>query len=922
MEKSTIMIVEDNLLVAEDLKSKLSRMGYAVADSAKNGEQALLKAEECHPDLILMDINLGDGIDGIETAAKIREKYDPIIVYLTAYTDGETISRAKLTEPHGFIVKPFDEKDLKSTIDIATHKKRSETFLAESHRWMETLLKSIGDAVIASDAKGNVAFINPVAQQLTGWNKAEAIGRPVNEVFHIISEKSGQIEEDPVSQVLKDKVVIGLANHTLLINKNGAKTPISDSGAPIKNDDGEIIGVVLIFQDNSESRRARQEILKSNKRYNALFNDAPVPLWEEDYTEIFNSFEDLRAKGILNFRVFFDENPSQVISFFQKVKIIDVNNETLKLYDAESKEQLIGNLDNLFTENALIAFKEQLIALESGVKEFETDSEIKTLSGAIKYVHINLTLDREKNNKKIKILLSTIDVTENRKIERALQKNEEQMRLIFDNSPVGISTVDVLGNFVSTNPAYEKMVGYTKEELKGMSLFDVTHPDDRPKNRQVFQKMFTPESQGFKIEKKYIRKDGTLIQVSVNATAVIDQKGRPKFGTAFVEDISEAKRIEEQLRQSQKMESIGNLAGGIAHDFNNILTSILGFSDLALNQVEKGSVIEDDLKEIQAAGLRAKDLVKQILTFARKSEDIIKPVSVYIIAKEALKLTRSSIPATIEIIDNINSRKQVMGNPTQIHQIFMNLFTNAAHAMDEEGGILKVDMEDIKLEGSILRSGKFIRSDNYIKIEIADTGTGIPEDKIEFIYEPYFTTKDQGEGTGLGLAVVHGIVQNCGGKIIVETEFGKGTKFIVYLPYIEKVNEKEVSQNLELPKGDERVLFVDDETQIAKMGCRVLNGLGYKVDTCTSSLDALELFKADPDVYDIIISDMTMPKLTGYQLAQQMLETKPDTKFILCSGYSKKLNDESIRKLGIKAMMTKPIANKELANTIRKVLDN
>lgn len=383
----------------------------------------------------------------------------------------------------------------------------------------------------------------------------------------------------------------------------------------------------------------------------------------------------------------------------------------------------------------------------------------------------------------------------------------------------------------------------------------------------------------------------------------------------------EQQAVEKQLLQSQKMESIGTLAGGIAHDFNNILSSILGFSDLALGQVEKGSGIEDDLKEIHAAGIRAKDLIRQILTFARKSEDIIKPISVHLIAKEASKLIRSSIPSTIEIIENIESRKQVAGSPTQFHQIFMNLFTNAAHAMEEKGGTLKIDLVDINLKSSILQSGELIKSGNYTKIEVADTGTGISHNIIKFIFEPYFTTKSVGEGTGMGLAVVHGIIENCGGKIVVESDLGKGTKFTIYLPCIEDAIEEEMTTEIALPKGHERILFVDDELQIVKIGHRILSKLGYEVDTCTNSIDALELFKKTPEAYDIIISDMTMPKITGYQLAEQMLETKPDTKFILCTGYSKKLNEKDIKQRGIKALLIKPVDSFEMATTIRKILD-
>lgn len=387
-------------------------------------------------------------------------------------------------------------------------------------------------------------------------------------------------------------------------------------------------------------------------------------------------------------------------------------------------------------------------------------------------------------------------------------------------------------------------------------------------------------------------------------------------------DITDYNEMQNRLQQAQKMESIGTLAGGIAHDFNNILSSILGFSGLALGEVEKGSVIEDDLTQIHTAGLRAKELVKQILTFARQSDDKIKPVMINPIAKEALKLIRSSIPSTIEIIENINSTKRVMANPSQIHQIFMNICTNAAQAMDEQGGVLGVDLSDCGIENTRYINGDVIPPGNYIEITISDTGAGVPVDNLKTIFEPYYTTKKKGEGTGLGLAVVHGIIEKCKGKILVESRMGQGSKFTVYLPSIEdKSIDEPFESDLNLPKGKEKILFVDDEPQIIKMGYRCLSKLGYEVVTCFDGLEAIDVFKENPAQYDMVISDMTMPKMTGDKLAQQIMKIKPDIKFILCTGYSKKLNKTMLQSLGIHALMIKPVDTQKMAHTVRNILD-
>ena len=386
---------------------------------------------------------------------------------------------------------------------------------------------------------------------------------------------------------------------------------------------------------------------------------------------------------------------------------------------------------------------------------------------------------------------------------------------------------------------------------------------------------------------------------------------------------TEAERaaMETQLRQSQRMESIGTLAGGIAHDFNNILTSIIGFAQIALEDVVKGSDLEDEINEILTAGTRAKDLVKQILTIARQSNEEILPIRVDNIAEETLKFIRSSIPTTIEIRSNITSKFSIMGNQTQVHQIFMNLFTNAAHAMEKEGGLLDVVLEDFYLDDRVALKFSDLNPGNYIKITVADTGDGIPQDVIDLIFEPYFTTKDTGEGTGLGLAIVHSIVMSYGGMIFVSSEIGKGSEFVLYLPAAKKQVPGESQAPEILPTGTERILFVDDELPIVKLHQNILQRFGYHVTTQTSSLDALAVFQSEPHNFDLVITDMTMPGLTGDKLAQSLLEIRPDLPVILCTGYSKKLLDGSGTAFNIKAILRKPVLRKELSQTVRNVLD-
>ena len=386
-------------------------------------------------------------------------------------------------------------------------------------------------------------------------------------------------------------------------------------------------------------------------------------------------------------------------------------------------------------------------------------------------------------------------------------------------------------------------------------------------------------------------------------------------------DITERKELEHRLQQSQKLESIGNLAGGIAHDFNNILSSIIGFTELALDDAVKGTPQEENLQEVFTAGKRARDLVKQILAFARQSDEERKPIRMDSVAKEVLMLIRSTIPATIEIKEDLDCQSLIMGNPSQVHQLYMNLCTNAAQAMEDIGGILEIALKDMEINEQSKLPLSELKPGSYIRLTVSDTGPGISADIIGHIFEPYFTTKGIGKGTGMGLALVHGIAESYGGKITVESELGTGTVFSIYLPITKKREDYQLYTKKSLPFGTERILFVDDELPIAKMGSRILERLGYQVTIRTSSIEALELFRTKSDDFDLVITDMTMPNMTGDELAIQLIAFRSDIPIILCTGYSIKITEKEAAKIGIKAFAYKPVVTADLAKIVRQVLD-
>jgi CheY-like chemotaxis protein len=370
------------------------------------------------------------------------------------------------------------------------------------------------------------------------------------------------------------------------------------------------------------------------------------------------------------------------------------------------------------------------------------------------------------------------------------------------------------------------------------------------------------------------------------------------------------------------MEAIGTLAGGIAHDFNNILSAVIGYADLSLKEVEKQTRLHMNLEQILVAGLRAKDLVQQILAFSRQEERELRPLQVALLVKEALKLLRSSLPSTIEIRQRIaRNLDNVLADPTQIHRIIINLCTNAAHAMEESGGVLTVTLDQVTLSDQDVRLHPGLRPGTYIRLSVQDTGRGIAPEHLTKIFDPYFTTKRKGKGTGLGLSVVHGIVSNYGGAIFAYSELGCGTLFNAYIPAVKRALRPAEPEEERLPTGSEHVLLVDDEPVITEVGQMMLEMLGYKVTACDAGPCAWAIFQKDPKAIDLVISDVTMPKMTGDRLAAEILRLRPDLPIILCTGFSDKVGSQAAAQIGVKAILMKPLIHKELALLVRKVLD-
>jgi two-component system, cell cycle sensor histidine kinase and response regulator CckA len=384
----------------------------------------------------------------------------------------------------------------------------------------------------------------------------------------------------------------------------------------------------------------------------------------------------------------------------------------------------------------------------------------------------------------------------------------------------------------------------------------------------------------------------------------------------------EKEKLEALLRRTQKNEAISALTGGIAHDFNNILTAILGYTEMAMGRTQQESPIHTNLEEVLKAGYRARDLVKQLLTFSRQTDEDKKPFQVSLVVKEALKMLRAALPTTIEIRQDMkNGSGKVMADPTQIHQMLVNLFTNAARRMHEKGGILEVILSDIELDSHFTDQHQGLKPGLYVKLTVSDTGNGISRSTIQKISDPSFTSKAGENGSGLGLTVVHGIVKNHGGTLTVYSEHNRGTTFNIFLPRVAEEGSQGIDLATSLPRGNERVLFVDDEHVLADLGEHMLKPLGYTVTTKTNSIEALEIFGAQPQNFDLVVTDMTMPCMTGLELAGKLLQIRADLPIILCSGFSEMVTHDKARAEGIREFVMKPIDLSEMAKIVRRVLD-
>jgi len=621
------------------------------------------------------------------------------------------------------------------------------------------------------------------------------------------------------------------------------------------------------------------------------------------------------------------------IATLDEGRLIDVNERAIEL-SGYSREELIGRTS---VELGLWAHPDERDRLIAQIREqgFLRDGLAHFRTSAGRVAPALWSADRIRMGDNEVILTTIHDISQQVEAQEKLRRSEEKYRLLAENVTDIIWTADLNLAFTYVSPSSERLFGWSPSDWMSKPLRDFLAPSSlETAERLVREEVARPgsariaDSRVVTTELELYRKDGSTGWYEVSAQMIRGEDGAPRSIIGVTRDIAERKRaekqnalLEQQLRQAQKMEAVGTLAGGIAHDFNNILFAVIGYAELCLQDATDDES-RWNLSQILSACNRAKTLVSQILAFSRQVEQERKPLDIVPLAKEAVKFLRSSLPVTIDLhLDVAAANSVILADATQIHQVLMNLCTNAAHAMRASGGRLAIRVDNAPPPPGLVPEGDGARPAGFLHLSVSDTGHGIEPVQINRIFDPFFTTKAPGEGTGLGLSVVYGIVKALGGAIRVDSTPGRGSAFEIYIPSAADRGLEPEKPAEPIPRGSESVLFVDDEGHLVEVMGQVLSALGYRVTTVRESRNALRLFRENPESFDLVITDMTMPDMTGAELAREILRFRPETPIILCTGYSELISEEEALRMGIRRFLMKPLFMGDVAREIRAVLE-
>jgi PAS domain S-box-containing protein len=772
--------------------------------------------------------------------------------------------------------------------------KKLEAELIESQRRLSTVFDTIALIAVMLDRTGNIIFCNDYLLRLTGWKSEDVLGKSWFAIF--LPDDVGLSTRYEVFDKMIETGDFPKHYENDIVTKAGERRLVRWNNSVFYDLDGRVETVTSIGEDITNYKKAETALKESEAKYRMIAENTSDFIWILDLETMRLSYASPSVIKVTGYTV--EEHLNKPLDMILERESLD---KIMKVLSDGLKRDAEGQSDEEITER-----------LEW--QEYHKD-------GHLIWVEAETAFIRDEYEKPKQVVGITRDITDRKKAEETLQDSEERYRQIFTIAPAGIYEVDFrTGKLVNANNDVCEYTGYTRDELLSMNGTDLLTEESQEKFLNRISKVLSGERVIDSVDYEMIKKDGSVIWVNLN-TRLLYEGENIVGATVIAQDITQQKALESQLRQALKMESIGTLAGGIAHDFNNILSVILGNTELAIDDTPEWSPTREYLTQTRKASLRAKDVVKQLLTFTRKSDEQQKPIKISTVAKESLRLLRSSIPTNIELNHKISDDcYTIKADSTQIHQVMINIVTNSSHAIESNGKI-DLELENVTIGQKQITLFKDLQSGNYVRLLVRDTGSGIAPEDLEKIFDPYFTTKEFGKGTGMGLALVHGIVESHNGSIKLDSEVGHGTTISIYFPAIQAEIVKDAISSTQIPIGTENILIIDDEEPIAILNQRRLERLGYSAESCTDPHEALQLIQNNPNQFDLVITDMAMPKMTGAGLANEIREINPDLPVILCTGYSDKIDEDKAKKIGIKGYLMKPFEKKHLADTVREVLD-
>ena len=938
MNKAHILLVEDDGILACCVQEMVTRMGYVVAGPLASGEEAVAFVAGNRVDLVLMDIELAGPMNGIMAAEAICQATDVPIVFLTGYSHDPMLEQAKIASPYGYLIKPVPERELTATLAMALHRhtldqelKQSQRALAESELQYRTLADS-GQALIwASGPDKLCTYFNKPWLRFTGRTLEQELGNGWTQGIH--PEDFDRCVQTYVTAFDRREQ---FSMSYRLRNARGEYRWLQDNGSPRFDSTGKFLGYIGHCLDISDLKQAEAATKQNEARLESLLRINQHPAADIQELLDFSLKEAITLTGSTIGYIYFYNAAKQEFtlnSWSGEVMRQCTVVEPQTIYHLE-KTGLWGEAvrqGQPVVVNDFVAPNPWKKGVPQGhvpleryltIPVFSEEQIVAVVAVANKSEDYN-----DSDTRQLRLMMDAVwKIVQRKQANEALRKSEEQYRRIVQTALEGIWGMDTTMRTTFVNSHMAEMLGYAPEEMLGLPIDDFVWQEDLPDH--FLQVRDRKQGKNSRYDRRLRHKDGHAVWTRVSASAVQDSEGRFAGSFCMFTDITERKRAEEehkrlqaQLQQAQKMEAIGTLAGGIAHDFNNILGAVLGYAEMARDDSQPGSAVARNLNKVLEAGNRAASLVKQILAFSRQSAGERNAHDPARTIKEVVKLLRPILPSTIAINTRLEVARSILADPTQMHQVLMNLCTNAFHAMEQTGGVLEIALDSRELTAADLVQQPGVLPGDFAVLSVSDTGRGIAPEIRERIFDPYFTTKGVGQGTGLGLSIVHGIVSEYGGFITCESEPGKGTIFTIFLPACDTQATAADDAADEIATGSGHILLVDDEEILIEMGRSMLKRLGYEVTARTNSLEALATFQNDPHRFDAVITDQTMPGITGLDLARRMLGIRPGLPIILCTGYSNLVDETTAKAMGIRGFAMKPLTRKEIVGLLREVME-